>query len=537
MDNNQSMKNDTKYPPPFDDVADSGKENSSEQFNLFVRETCKGMLDIQVPISLQPRDKIQDIVDLCIKKFSNCQPEVARKRVGIFLKNCRKTEKRKIQDHRPSRGLNAKKKKKLTRELPPSPPSPWAVGSLTEFLHFKCPICDFTCKEESAFLQHAYQFHKESVVYLCTLTIEDPGNVVIEDPDFFDNDDHQVQETADNPMDESWTTNGGDGQDSTSPKPKTSDTKDDIKEPKFPEMKVEVNIDENVEDTVPFVTNTDLPESGEMSDSEKPLASFKCHKCSKAFSSSQKLDKHLRHTHDARPYQCSQCESTFSTQGKLNQHTLRAHFDGEKPFKCDQCSASFIEKYRLDRHVETVHSTESNYVCDKCPKTFKAANKLKRHVLSFHEQVRTHQCDQCDKAFFANYELKAHKSYVHEKNMNYQCDKCPNSYTTHTGLKRHNASVHGEGIQCPKCPRRVPNQWDLYRHIAQSHDGVRKHKCDQCPKAFILPKDLERHILSIHQGIKSEVCDICNKAFALKGNLTAHRKKVHKDILNSLNPL
>ena len=68
------------------------------------------MLDIQVPISLQPRDKIQDIVDLCIKKFSNCQPEVARKRVGIFLKNCRKTEKRKIQDHRPSRGVNAKVK-------------------------------------------------------------------------------------------------------------------------------------------------------------------------------------------------------------------------------------------------------------------------------------------------------------------------------------------------------------------------------------------------------------------------------------------
>ena len=34
LDNNQSIKNDTKYPPPFDDVTDSGKENSSEQFNV-----------------------------------------------------------------------------------------------------------------------------------------------------------------------------------------------------------------------------------------------------------------------------------------------------------------------------------------------------------------------------------------------------------------------------------------------------------------------------------------------------------------------
>ena len=53
------------------------------------------------------------------------------------------------------------------------PPSPWAVLSMNDFLHYKCPSCDYICKEESLFIEHAYEHHKESVVYLCTLTTVD----------------------------------------------------------------------------------------------------------------------------------------------------------------------------------------------------------------------------------------------------------------------------------------------------------------------------------------------------------------------------
>ena len=43
------------------------------------------------------------------------------------------------------------------------PPSPWAVISLTDFLNYNCPVCDFKSKEESKFLDHAYETHVESL--------------------------------------------------------------------------------------------------------------------------------------------------------------------------------------------------------------------------------------------------------------------------------------------------------------------------------------------------------------------------------------
>jgi len=495
---------------------------TKKSFNVFVREICKDRLDTRIPITMQPGEAIQLIVDSCLDKFPNCPPEVARKRVRVFLKNCRKNEKKRTgsRKNHDEDGKPAKKKKKKEKSLPQSP---WAVLSLSEFLQYRCPSCIFFCKEESLFLDHAYEYHKESVLYLCTLTTL--VDYVGLEPDNFDNDfPWNADEMASNDLkDEDETSVKADDMTPTE-KPQLENLPEEFK----PDVKCKEELKESENDDVNPGSPKDEVESLD-GDGQVEL-SHQCQSCPKVLSSQIKLKKHMASAHGVKPdLKCPKCELTFGSQGKLNQHRLRIHHEGAKTFQCDQCSSSFIEKYRLTRHVESVHSSVHNYVCDKCPKTFKAANKLKRHVLSFHDQVRRHLCDQCDKSFFAMYELRAHKAYKHENVKNYQCDKCPNTYSTSTGLKRHCASVHGEGIQCPKCDRRVPNQWDLYRHIAQSHEGVRKHKCQKCTKAFILPKDLERHITSIHDGIKAEVCDICHKAFALKGNLVAHKKKVHKD--------
>jgi len=503
---------------------------------VFVRSICKDRLNTQIPITMQPPEEIQKIVDSCLDKFPRCRPQVARKRVRVFLKNCRKNEKdKKRKGLRKSHDQNGKPaKKKRKKEGKSLPPSPWAVLSLNEFLQYKCPSCLFVCKEESQFLDHAYEHHKESVVYLCTLTtvVDYVGGL---DQDNFDEDFNWNDNDISNTDLKDEAEDSQSGVDVSVPNDKALPHED--QEEFKPDVKCEVELN------VPSVGANDGEEAPAQKESHSPKdenndsddsvesSRHRCQSCPKSFSSETKLKKHLASSHGVKPepVQCPKCELTFASQGKLNQHKLRVHHEGAKTFQCDQCSSSFIEKYRLTRHIESVHSSVHNYVCDKCPKTFKAANKLKRHVLSFHDQVRRHLCDQCDKSFFAMYELRAHKAYKHENVRNYQCDKCPNTYSTSTGLKRHCASVHGEGIQCPKCDRRVPNQWDLYRHIAQSHEGVRKHKCQKCTKAFILPKDLERHITSIHEGVKDQVCDICHKGFALKGNLVAHKKKVHKD--------
>ena len=60
---------------------------------MFVRLFVDENLDRQVPISRQPKEKIQAIVDSCTRQFPEFASK-ARKRIQIYLKQCRKTNKR-----------------------------------------------------------------------------------------------------------------------------------------------------------------------------------------------------------------------------------------------------------------------------------------------------------------------------------------------------------------------------------------------------------------------------------------------------------
>ena len=60
---------------------------------MFVRLFVDENLDRQVPISRQPKEKIQAIVDSCTRQFPEFSSK-ARKRIQIYLKHCRKSNKR-----------------------------------------------------------------------------------------------------------------------------------------------------------------------------------------------------------------------------------------------------------------------------------------------------------------------------------------------------------------------------------------------------------------------------------------------------------
>ena len=134
----------------------------------FVRESCKASLDVQVPLTWQPEDKIQTIIDSCVQQF-HCESELARKRIGTFLKNCRKTEKRKVEGRTASGHQSNNRKAKKAKKVNDSP---WAVVTLRVFLHYNCPACDYKCKTESSFIEHACEYHPESVDFLYSIELE-----------------------------------------------------------------------------------------------------------------------------------------------------------------------------------------------------------------------------------------------------------------------------------------------------------------------------------------------------------------------------
>lgn len=59
---------------------------------MFVRLFIDENLDRTVPISRQPKEKVQAILDSCKRQFPEMQAR-ARKRVRTYLKSCRRTKK------------------------------------------------------------------------------------------------------------------------------------------------------------------------------------------------------------------------------------------------------------------------------------------------------------------------------------------------------------------------------------------------------------------------------------------------------------
>ena len=402
------------------------------------------------------------------------------------------------------------------------PPSPWSVLSLSEFLQYKCPICVYFCKDEQTFLNHAYESHKESVVYLCTLSL-----------DF-------VQPEEPYEVNLSWNANSIEVKCDDKSKPATDEEVLLTEEEQLPQSLGKIQPQPDDCKIEPSNDSDDTPpreyEDMEPVPSEAPKPeSVECKECSKICSGLGGLIIHMKRAHGVTQteHKCDHCDRVFPSQGKLNQHNMRTHLK-VKRFQCDQCSSAFIERHGLTRHIECVHGDTYNYFCERCGKKFKSKKQLRKHVVGVHEKNRRHHCDQCTKSFCSPRDLKAHRLFRHENIRTFQCDKCPVAFSTPVGLKRHAATVHNEGsMQCTQCEKKFYKQYDLYRHVAQAHGGERKYPCDQCNKAYIYPKDLNRHIITIHQGLKPEVCDICHKAFSIKGNLTAHKKKVHKDIFQT----
>uniref|UniRef100_A0A4W3JLD3 Nucleolar protein 4 like n=1 Tax=Callorhinchus milii TaxID=7868 RepID=A0A4W3JLD3_CALMI len=88
---------------------DNEKINDSEgmdperlkAFNMFVRLFVDENLDRMVPISKQPKEKIQAIIESCSRQFPEFQ-ERARKRIRTYLKSCRRLKKNGIELTRPT---------------------------------------------------------------------------------------------------------------------------------------------------------------------------------------------------------------------------------------------------------------------------------------------------------------------------------------------------------------------------------------------------------------------------------------------------
>uniref|UniRef100_A0A8C9SP76 PR domain containing 4 n=1 Tax=Scleropages formosus TaxID=113540 RepID=A0A8C9SP76_SCLFO len=159
---------------------------------------------------------------------------------------------------------------------------------------------------------------------------------------------------------------------------------------------------------------------------------YKCSICSRAFTSSTKLNVHYMGHVGMKPHKCEYCSKAFSDPSNLRTH-LKIH-TGQKNYRCSVCEKSFTQKAHLASHM-VIHTGAKNLKCDHCDRMFMRRQDLKHHMLT-HTQERQIRCPKCDKLFWKSNHLKKHLN-SHEGRRDYICEKCNKAFLTKYHLTRH----------------------------------------------------------------------------------------------------
>lgn len=172
--------------------------------------------------------------------------------------------------------------------------------------------------------------------------------------------------------------------------------------------------------------------TGPIVDKEETHNNRKCAVCSKVFTRSNNLVKHMRSHSGENPYACSECDKRFSQKFDLNRHLLT--HTGEKPYSCEHCSYTCAQRSTLNQHL-TTHTGHKPHSCDVCGKSFARSRNLNQNKLT-HTGEKKYKCEQCEKVFSWRGDLKRHiRTHTGEKP--YRCDVCGKMFARSSARNKH----------------------------------------------------------------------------------------------------
>ena len=307
--------------------------------------------------------------------------------------------------------------------------NPWQVDSMEAFACLQCPECDFACKEENIFQDHALGNHPLSYILFGRIKRKNDTN---KENERYDQNDiknfHNV-----NPQKEF-----------------TGDTTFFI---------TTANDDVDILDSLNSIENegnivaTNYFEDLSNKDKENE-SMWKCQICDTDFRIRNDFQKHY-----------IECMKEQEKQIKLEQKQLKCK---QKQIKCKLCSSLFTSKKNLGTHLETIHN-EITYTykpklklvkCKTCHGEFEGVRELKRHVMEIHEGIKFFKCPFCSSKIMTKSALNLHIKSVHEEKK-YQCVVCTDKFAQKHYWKYHieftckgKRRNEGKKLQCPFCEDR-----------------------------------------------------------------------------------
>lgn len=158
----------------------------------------------------------------------------------------------------------------------------------------------------------------------------------------------------------------------------------------------------------------------------------------------KKIDVSLRDKNNRRSYKSknSQCQVCGKLVKGIQMHMLT--HSGEKRHKCSYCTKSFTQSGQLKRHINS-HLNIRNYKCPEpgCSRTFVDPSSVTKHMVVHNKEDRKYQCSLCGSRFNRLGALRYHEK-THRQERNHTCDICKKSFLAKYDLTKHYRTHTGE---------------------------------------------------------------------------------------------
>ena len=367
--------------------------------------------------------------------------------------------------------------------------NPWNIQSIYELQHFNCPSCVFKNHSKQEFINHAYEFHSESIDYLKKIAddslkdVSCPWNVQNKEKVGY-------VEHLNNPnFDNSYENNC------------EKSTLDEPTEDENPADNSNFNIQINEIRTVdPFENITRSEESVQNTESENLF-------------NIEVLNNIKTEEFVENPINnCSNTEPESST----------------KPSNKNLLDTEILKNIKTEEYYFNDHNYDHNEIQkDLLSNESNRINMVKKSVKSQNYEMKDHQDDyepdyepeyemeESNDEEFIDEESNADEYIIDSNEIVYEevqndskCGFCDKTFVCLANLQRHIKEIHS----CERCDKVFKQKHDLKNHVKLVHKGEKNHRCDKCGKSFGRIEGLKLHITAVHEGVKNQ-CKICGKTF------------------------